>query len=379
MERDRFNLPLWIGLLVSLALHALLIIPAVMQTMTASGEMVSVAATFNPEDINRHEPDRERIPPELTLGIDNGSPSTVTWLGYKEYEEQKAPLSEVEQAAFTDDPTAATAPPTEMPPTDAPRDEPAPTQEQAAPQPQQNDSQSDAAKNAQPSPTEADQKQSNEKVAMDAAATEHPSEAPAELSNVDDAPAQPIATTPNVSPTAVMFAFAEQLRELIELASSSAAEAKAADAAAASSQAAAPATGATAASSAAAPADPSAERADMDSDPSSTVEVPIEQIRLGKPLAARGLTLRPQKPTFTTLTLMTAAPRNPLVEIDFGSDGRPLDARVVQSSRDPRVDAAIEASLYRWRAEGKPLELLKDLQIITVQMRIILNSRVREE
>jgi hypothetical protein len=89
--------------------------------------------------------------------------------------------------------------------------------------------------------------------------------------------------------------------------------------------------------------------------------------------------LRPQKPEFTTLTLMTAAPRNPLVEIDFAGDGKPLEARILQSSRDTRVDLAIEASLYRWRAEGKPLAQLEGDQVITVQIRIILNPRVKGE
>ena len=370
MQRNRLNLPLWIGLALSLALHSFVIIPAMMKTMTASGETISLAATFHPKDIKRPEPQDDPLPPELVLGIDDGTPSTLTWLGYREYEQQQAPQSEVEQAAFTDDPQVMTAPPTLEPPVQAPVEQPSSAQEAAAPRPQQSDAPTTAMNDAEPSPAEASQRQPNEHAREQSPAEQQPNETAAELTNSPDAPAQPVATSPNISPTEAMFAFAEQMRELMELASSTAAQGDATNESSESS-AAQP-------SASASPTDPNRERADMDSDPSSLVEVPIDAIRLGKPLAARGLTLRPQKPSFTTLTLMTAAPKNPLVEIDFGRDGRPLEARIVQSSRDSRVDVAIEASLYRWRAEGKPLALLENKQIITVQIRIILNSRARE-
>lgn len=378
MNRRSINLPLWFGLLVSLALHGILIIPAMMRTMIASGEMVSLAATFNPEDIKQPTPDRNELPPELALGIDDGSPSTLTWLGYREPEEQHAQPSEVEQAAFTDDPTATTAPPTDLPPVDVPVDEPSPTQQPGAEQPQESAEQNQSENESQQTPSESPE-QPTEQTTPAEQPTEHANEAAAEMSNSEEAPAEPIATSNNISPTEALFQFAEELRKVLAMASSSAPQSKPSEEGASSAQAAAPQTGAAQPSASAQPADPNREKADMDSDPSSKVEVPFDDIKIGKPLAARGLTLRPQKPEFTTLTLMTAAPRNPLVEIDFGPEGKPLEARILQSSRDGRIDNAIEASLYRWRAEGKPLAQLKGEQVISIQIRIILNPRARSE
>ena len=114
---------------------------------------------------------------------------------------------------------------------------------------------------------------------------------------------------------------------------------------------------------------------DKESDPTSTIEITLDRLTSGQPLAARGLNVKPRKPQFTTLIRLTAVPSNPLVEISFRSDGVPSKARITESSGDSRVDEAILNSLFRWRAEGERLNQLGDGQTITISIRIILTSR----
>ena len=102
----------------------------------------------------------------------------------------------------------------------------------------------------------------------------------------------------------------------------------------------------------------------------------MESWKLGRPLAAHGLELRPQRPTFTTLTLLTAAPCNPLCEIVFRRDGKPTSARLIDTSCDPRIDEAILSSLYRWRASGQPIRELQGDQTHSVRIRILLTRRL---
>ncbi|MCI0362889.1 MAG: hypothetical protein L0Y44_11300 [Phycisphaerales bacterium] len=114
---------------------------------------------------------------------------------------------------------------------------------------------------------------------------------------------------------------------------------------------------------------------DKQSPPASVIDIPPDQWKLGKPLVGQGLELKPHRPTFTLLTLMTAAPGNPLCEINFDASGVPRTASILETSGDPRVDNAILASLYRWRASGSDLEQLSSAETLPVQMRILLSRR----
>ncbi len=366
MIERRFNPPLWFGLVLSLVAHAFVLLPLLLRMMSTSGEALALNATFNPDDI---QPPAAMTEPENPLGIDEGSPSTITWLGYREPEPHQAPPSDVEQAAFTDDPSTP-APMTPMTPFEQPNE--VTNESDATSQDLESgveQSQSEDAQDAEQEDAEQSQEPSD--------ATEPTEAAPVVLET--DAPAQDIATSPHISTTRAVFAFAEHLQRLMETAAHAqqqnpasksapeSAEADAAQQASESATAAAPTT----------PSKPSAPQSDKDADPSSVVEIPFEEIKLGKPLAAHGLTLRPQKPSFTTLTLMTAAPFNPLAEIQFNRAGNVHNAVIVESSKDARVDRAIEASLFRWKAEGKQLESLTGEHTITIRIRIILNPRRR--
>ena len=114
-------------------------------------------------------------------------------------------------------------------------------------------------------------------------------------------------------------------------------------------------------------------QADKESDATSIIDVPPEKWRLGKPLAAHGLELKPRRPTIDVLTMLTAAPGNPLCQINFGRSGEPKAAAILRGSGDSRVDDAILASLYRWRASGKELDGLSNDQTIEVRIHMLLN------
>jgi hypothetical protein len=115
--------------------------------------------------------------------------------------------------------------------------------------------------------------------------------------------------------------------------------------------------------------------ADKQSSAASALSVQRDQWQLGKPLAGKGLELKPRRPTFTLLTMLTAAPGNPLCEMRFDSSGKVQLARIVESSGDSRVDEAILNSLYDWRASGEELAHLNPGQTYTITMRMVLTRR----
>ncbi|UCD75269.1 MAG: hypothetical protein JSV91_15980 [Phycisphaerales bacterium] len=358
------NVSLLAGFLISLALHLLVIAPLLAMAMTRSPSSRSLLARFDPEMI-REPPEEEEPKPEeeLQLGIEESVTSTVTWIGYEEYQQHLARLSEVEQAALTDDPAGGaplTAPP--VPP-------PVPEQPQApaaAEAPEEAEQQMAAASPTEPVlPASVDEHlmlltgpegtagQLQERTNEATAATESPG------------PDEPATQDPDAS-QAWLMRLLETLRKAAEQMQAQA-----------NPQPSRPATPAPPQPQPAQSGLNQGDQADKESDPTSTIEVPMDQIEAGKPLAARGLELKPRKPEFTHLILLTAAPGNPLVEIRFASTGIPAFARIIQSSGDKRVDEFLLDSLYRWKAEGKPLTELKDKETIDVVIRIILNPRSR--
>lgn len=115
--------------------------------------------------------------------------------------------------------------------------------------------------------------------------------------------------------------------------------------------------------------------ADKESDATSVVEVPPNKWKTGKPLAAHGLEIQTRKPAFTLLTQMTTAPQNPIFELRFDRTGKPKKVIQLQTSGHPDVDAAVRASLYRWRAKGAKLKKLKGKEMIPIRMEIVLRAR----
>lgn len=320
--RDRLLIPMSLAAMTSVLLHLGGLVPLLVR-LTAAADARSVRASFDPQDF-RKPPDEAPPPePEPALGLDAPSPTRFTWVGYAEYQEHLAALAEVEQAAFTDSPLAAGSP-----------------RESSAPMP------ADAAPPAEPEAA-ADSPQAADVVA---AIESQLGELRQFIGELRIALAQARSTTMPPRPSQ-----ATEPRPAQPSASQPQEQSIAAD-------------------DQGTRTDPG-DAADKQSDPSSIIEVTRDQWRLGKPLAAQGLELRPQRPEFTVLTMLTAAPANPLCRIVFGRDGVPVEAAIVQTSGDARVDEAILASLYRWRASGAPLQASDPDSRFEVRIMILLTRR----
>ena len=87
----RNNISILIALLISIVLH-LLILPAVYSKKQPM--------TYAPPAKATHLETPSVEPPAIELGIDSSRESTLTWIGYEEYEEQRARFAEVEQASM---------------------------------------------------------------------------------------------------------------------------------------------------------------------------------------------------------------------------------------------------------------------------------------
>ncbi len=96
-------------------------------------------------------------------------------------------------------------------------------------------------------------------------------------------------------------------------------------------------------------------------------------MKIGKPLSAQGLEIKTRRPDFTNLQRLTALPGNPLYEIAFDRTGRPRKVKPLELAGDKGIDAAVQASLYRWRAKGKPLKILGPKETLKFRIRIMLS------
>lgn len=405
--------PLLLGIALSLTVHLGIIVPALVAAMTAHTHAAPhMESDFNAEDLASPLV----IEPEIELGRSDSERSTLVWLGHEEYQQHLAALSEVEQAAFDERPFGS-APANPAPPSPVVPEQPLSMDAPTEPTP------SDApALDHQPTPQPADSpdeptlepaRTTSSGAAVPDAAEPVPNAQPApELSEqvaAADAPPGVDASLPTAHQGAHLGDVARVFEHMLSVAQQLAQDMTNAPVTGEAVRTLAP-SDATPASNAAKPEsqqpinprDPSAnaapptprvtatpsqpdnappgeqreaDQSDQESDPSSTVDVPIDEINVGKPVATRGLELKPRKPTFTNLVRMTALPGNPLCEIRFQRNGKPALARLLTSSGDSRVDDAVLASLYRWRATGDDLETLADDETINVRIRIILNSR----
>ena len=347
MTNHRSIIPLVLGFVASVFAHLAVIVPLLVAIMTASGwQSVRLQTAFDPEDFQAPEQEPEQDD-EVRLGIDARTPSSFTWIGYEEYQEHLAVLAEVEQAAHSP-----------MPPGQMSTQALADASDQPAPQ---LDDQPQTDPDRQASPADA------------IAAAEL-----AKLLELFKFPASPANTTtsdqadaPVTDRTGLPGALAS-LNELLNKAMDQVLPAQPAKPAESDKTPPVAATEAPAPKPSRPMTPTSGNASQMESDPTSKLEVPLADIKLGKPIAGHGLQIKPRRPSFTTLTMLTAAPGNPLVEIRFPRSGRPVFAQILESSGDRRVDEAILNSLYRWRAQGKQLEALGEGEAIPIRLRIVL-------
>ena len=318
MTSQRNNLPLVIGLGISVSIHLLIMLPIFLAALTAGPPVSYLEARFNPEDFTPPSESEEIEDDETRLGLEADAPSTLTWVGYEQYEQHIAALAKMDQAAFIEEMMAALPPARPPEPISIPQQVP-------------------ESANATPPVIDPDQMIAFQTM-LDALTRlfqdrgeANPLSKTSETLTQNDDEQSPKETKPSEprdpSPPAA---------EVVPVTPT--------------------------------PGDP----ADKESDPTSVIDAKPENWKLGKPLAAHGLELQTKKPVFTTLQLLTSAPRNPLCKLHFDADGVPTEVEVLESSGSREVDSVIKASLYRWRARGKPLATLKKGQTRDVTIRIVL-------
>ena len=333
-------IPLVFGLVASVLAHLAIIVPLLVAIMTASGwQSVRLEAAFDPEDFKEQEPLQDD---EVRLGIDAPNPSSFTWIGYEEYQEHLAMLAEAEQAANSP------LPPGQISPADL-----VDALDHGETQLDEQESPVDAGKAAA-------------RLAKLLELFENPLSSP---KRTDDQPDTTV--TDRTSLQGALASLDELLKKAMEETSQSPL-ANPEDPTTPSDSGEVEVVNEPQPKQTRPTTPTSGNASEMESDPTSKLEVPLADIKLGKPIAGPGLQIKPRRPSFTMLTMLTAAPGNPFVEIRFPRSGRPVLAQILESSGDSRVDEAILNSLYRWRAHGEQLEALGDGQSIPVRLRIVL-------
>lgn len=392
------NLPSPTALAISVLLH-LLVAALVLGVMTG---------TTLPQGIERETPADE--PPEdetEVLGIDESEAETLTWIGYDEYEEHLARLSEIEQAAMavgspdggggggaapaaaaasmptppplpgaarpsssapaptapaipTENPEVVEAPEVETTPQEAPTDRPT----EADPKTPTDATTSETSPTEKPSTapedettpreTEDEQPEPTEEPTSDPETepetpTEEPTDAPEET---EPKPAPEPTPTPAPEPTP---------EPTPEPSPSPAPTPEPSDS---------PGEG-----DGEGPANPSPEPgndADRDAEATSVVDTPQSNWRHGRPLATQGLTLQPRRLHIPLLTWNKIRPtRTPVAEFEFGRNGVPKRARLAVTSGDELLDGYINDALYRWRARGSRLQELKGDDTALVRLKLL--------
>ncbi len=371
MIRQRIRMALCVA--ASALLHVAVLTPLAIRTLAGARTLPDV-----PEP---QETPNSPLPELDVLGVEKPTDAAVAWIGYDTYQEHLARLSEVEQAAFhlkeavgnnapgelqaaTEPPQPESAAAKDAPSTDA-VPEPPSLRDATEPQPEElpiavmpeidesfkapempavpaEDSGDliPAIEEPRPRPTLTALKTLIEKLFDSAAASER---------SPDPVPNPSESTTPTSSPTAPVprpITAASPAQETVP------------------SKPVPPSP---------APPEPGA-NSDKEADPSSVIDVPPENWKLGQPLAAQGLDLRTRRPRFDELTRVTASPGNPVAAIAFDSRGVAVRVTLLTSSGDSRVDEPVINALYGWRATGKPLAKLRDKDTFTITIRILLRG-----
>lgn len=350
---DSRSRPLVVALAVSVALHVLVALVAV----------AWASAAVERDDPTR--PQRERLlRQELRLGSDTATTTSMTWIGFEEYQEHFATApADVDQPELTMDPA-----PSPMPMEAEPVVTPVPIAVQPSEAP----------------PAESSNETTSETMTSETT-TAH---APVPEQAVDGAPSvepEPSAAstaaarTPDAAPIPLVLPFLGPGAVLLA-AEASDATADEAMTGAEEHAGGAPATGAARPES---PPTPAATPRTQAADPGraadrESIAAAIRTaavVQWGKPLTSKGLRIRTIRPRFTHLTQLTASPVDPVVRIWFDRKGAVWDAVFLRSSGNPNVDRPILDAVFRWRATGKALEALRDgepPETITVDIRMSL-------
>lgn len=341
MTGDRHRMILWGSFAASICIHLFLLLPGMFAVAEAEGEWTEFEHELE-EHVEEQEPPEE---PER-LGLESSTTSSMTWVGYEEYREHLAQLSEFDQARFVE----ASSPETSTPNQQVTPGEQAGTPSNAGGPPKPAASpQSPTGGGGGPidglgdrggglaSPGTGPLVDAPSGKATPNTTSETPAEKPGKKEPSPPKPAnesdpQPPGNRPDSGGGAPPTPPSDS------------------------------------------PQPPEPDAADKASDATSTISVPREKWISGHPVASQGLELFPRKPSFTTLQTLAGA-RNMLVVIRFGKDGKPTTADILEHSGNEGIDAAIKASLYRWRAKGTRLDALADEQTIDITLELIMHRR----
>jgi len=233
--------------------------------------------------------------PEVELGIDESKVSTLTWIGYKEYEEQLARNAEVEQAAMTTEvemtqPMAWLMTMTEL---------------------------------AKPITELVEQMiQTMRQIEITLPTRTLP--APLEISVPTESP-----KVPDEFEDVVQVKEPTDSKEIVQSTSS-----------------------------------------DRDADATSVIHISRENWESGKPLAAKGIVLRPRRPSFTANQLVAGAPSGLVAILHIDNRGKPIYVDILVSTGSRSIDRSIHASLFRWRASGDRIDALGDDDTVDITIHI---------
>ena len=340
MNMPRHKLILWGSLVASIFIHLFLLLPA----MLAVAEADSSLTDFEHE-LDEHM-EEQKLPEQEQLGLDQSTTSSMTWVGYDTYKEHLAQLSEFDQAQFNE----ASSP-----------DSSAPSDQQATPAKQPG-----TPSNAGGQPS----KQSTPSTTQSGGGSGPIDGLGAEGGGIPTTGQGPLADAPTGKADKTGKKPAKEPGKQEPKPTKPAKKAgpqKPGDQP--SSGGGAPAT-----PPSDAPEPPQPDAADKSSDATSTITVPREKWISGHPVASQGLELHPRKPRFTTLQTTQAA-RDMLVTLRFDKDGKPATAEILKTSGNVGIDAAILASLYRWRATGTRLDALAKKKTLDITLELIMSPR----
>ncbi len=353
---------LGVGIVVSLLVNALVIVPGLTADLQMGRDASPAEDAVRPPTF---EPDPEDEP-EVKLGIENSEASTLTWIGYEQYQEHMARLAELEQARFDmgggdTGGGGSPAPPTSQPtkpqtptnPEPQPRDEPQPEEDTAPHQ---------ARPETQPLPDVPDDALPKSSDTNSDGEAEEPVEQPKASPT---RPAKPNEQQPQAQPSPSEKPVPEQTPSGDQ----------------------APTTGPPAPTPGT--SQPGADDLPPVDQPSkrqshATTKTQVNVKKWGGPVAAEGLTVNTRNLSLTAFEEMQF--RNVVymtVLLDFGADGKV--ARVWIERVNPKTkkpfwepgklasgyESKVVTSLFGWRAEGEKLKALEDEKTISIPFNLV--------
>ena len=389
---SRDSLPVPIVVLLSIILHVLAV-AIFLWASTASGQSQAITHEVSTDEEAAEEP------PAEPLGIDESEAETLTWIGYEEYAEHLARLSEVEQAAMSTAPMAggggspaasnpsaavaraaapaipmsaqpaAAAPAMTVPSLETelpeilidaevlldekiePTVEPEPVDSKTTEESSTSETEATPDPTTTPDEQTTTKDQTKEDQTKDDAAENVEPESPTEENPTPDPSPDP-APKPSPEPTPAPQPSPEPKPEPTETEGEGDGEGEG-------------------------PGEPAAEPgndADKDAEATSLTKVPASEWKQGKPLAAQGLNIRTRRPNIPLVSWLSYQPQfNPVARIEFDRTGKPVRAMLIVKSGEDRLDENLTDMLFRWRASGTRLTQLTGDETVTIELQLLLN------